>query len=529
MTGNETSGSTHPALIQGLCNASAYPHDISAVTIVKTHISWVLLTGLYAYKIKKPVHFGFLDFSTLERRRFCCQEELRLNRRLAADLYLEVVSITGTPEQPKIGGTGVTIEYAVKMLQFPSGALLSERAQCDQLDAGEIDQLAGLIARFHETIAVAGADSPYGTDDTIHHWFVENFDHIRPLLGNTPQRQQLHALQTWGDAQWCNMAQFMRSRKQQGYVRECHGDLHLSNMTLIDGKVTLFDCIEFNPELRWIDVISEVAFLVIDLMHYGYEPYAFRFLNRYLQHTGDYAGLALLRYYLVYRALVLAKVALLRRAQQDHQAVCPEYAVFADLAERFIGKAQPALIITHGYSGSGKSTWASRLAEKITAIQLRSDVERKRLFAYQPLDNTGSDINQGLYAPAAGQQTYRRLAELARTVLDSGFSVIVDAAFLKIEQRELFRQLASDCNVPFLIIDFQASEAEMSRRIQHRQQQQNDASEATLAVLQQQLQSAQNLSSDEQASSLTIDTERSDVLEKLLENVSAHLHRNART
>jgi len=243
------------------------------------------------------------------------------------------------------------------------------------------------------------------------------------------------------------------------------------------------------------------------------------------QHTGDYAGLALLRYYLVYRALVLAKVALLRRAQQrSDNAIGREYRLYADLAERFSQNKPIALIITHGYSGSGKSTWASQLAEKTNALQLRSDIERKRLFAYQPLDNTGSGVNLGLYTPAVGQQTYRRLAELARTVIDSGFTAIIDAAFLKSEQRTLFRQLATECDVPFIIIDFQTSEAELARRIQQRQQQQNDPSEATIAGLQQQLKSAQALSIDEQVVALTVDTESEHVLEKLLASLPAYLH-----
>jgi len=524
MIGNKTGDPIYPALIQGLCKACAYPHDISAVRIIETHISWLLLTGRYAYKIKKPVHFGFLDFSSLERRRFCCQEEIRLNRRLAADLYLDVVPVTGSPVHPKIGGAGQAIEYAVKMLQFPSGALLSERAECAQLEIREIDQIADMIAHFHETIARTGGDSPYGTADNIKYWFGENFDHIRPLLSDDQQIRQLQAIQAWGDEQWRNKAAFMQGRKQQGYVRECHGDLHLSNMTLINGNVTLFDCIEFNPELRWIDVINEIAFLVIDLLHFGHNQYAFRFLNRYLQHTGDYAGLALLRYYLVYRALVLAKVALLRRAQQSHETIGPKYLLYMALAERFTQKAQAALIITHGYSGSGKSTWASQLAEKIGAIQLRSDVERKRLFAYQALDNTCSGINQGLYTPAAGQKTYLRLAELAKAVIESGFTAIIDAAFLKIEQRMLFRELATACDVPFVIIDFQASELELGRRIQQRQQQQNDPSEATISVLQQQLKSAQVLSPEEQAFVLKVDTDSDNVLEKLLVSLPIFLH-----
>lgn len=498
--------------------------EANACNIVETHISWVLLTGQYVYKIKKPVNFGFLDFSTLEKRRFCCDEELRLNRRLAADLYLEVVPITGTADRPQLGGSGTAIEYAVKMIQFPAGQLLSEYAGRGQLGTDEIDQLADIVAGFHETIEQADENSPYGDSANINHWFVENFDHIGPLLADDRQKQQLQLIQQWGDSEWRNLADLMRRRKQQGYVRECHGDLHLGNMTLIDGKVTLFDCIEFNPMLRWIDVISEVAFLFIDLLHFGYDSYAYRFLNRYLQYTGDYQGLTLLRYYLVYRALVRAKVSLLRMAQQHDDASAKkarcEYAAFADLAERFTKRRQTVLIITHGYSGSGKSTIAAQLAEKIGAFQIRSDIERKRLFDYRALVQTGSGIDDGLYTQEASLKTYQHLKELAKTVLEAGFPVIVDAAFLKTGQRDPFRQLAASCGVPFHIIVFEASDRELCRRIKQRQ---NDASEATVAVLHHQQQSAQPLSEQEQSAAITINTESDTALETLLDSLDCYL------
>jgi len=499
--------------------------EANACTLVETHISWLLLAGQYAYKIKKPVNFGFLDFSTLEKRRFCCDEELRLNRRLAADLYLEVMPITGTPEHPQLGGTGTAIEYAIKMTRFPAGQLLSEYAERRRLAPDQIDQLADIVAEFHQTTAQADRNSAYGDGTDIKHWFVENFDHIRPLLVDAAQKQQLHVIQQWGDSEWQKQVELMQLRKRQGYVRECHGDLHLGNMTLIGTKVTLFDCIEFNPLLRWIDVISEVAFLFIDLLHFGYDRFAYRFLNRYLQHTGDYRGLALLRYYLVYRALVRAKVALLRMAQQlDDAAVAKQarckYAVFVDLAERFTQPRQTALIITHGYSGSGKSTMAAQLAETIGAFQIRSDIERKRLFGYQTLAQTGSGIDHGLYNQEASLTTYQRLKELAQAVLEAGFPVIVDATFLKSGQRDPFRQLAADCGVPFHIITFQASEQELCKRIKQRQ---NDASEATEAVLHHQQQSAQPLSEQEQSAVIEINTENDNALEHLLNNFGRYL------
>ncbi len=506
---NITAQNSSLTLVNALCG-------ITACKLVETHISWVLLTGQYAYKIKKPVNFGFLNFSTLEKRRYCCHEELRLNRRCCPDLYLEVVPITGTPDHPQLGGTGLALEYAVKMLQFPADQLLSDYAKRDRLNTDIIDQLADSIAQFHGTITRAGENSLYGDSADIKHWFDENFDHIRPLLAENILKRQLQNIQNWGDSLWHQQAELMQLRKLQGYVREGHGDLHLGNITLIKGKATLFDCIEFNPMLRWIDVISEVAFLFIDLLHFGYERLAYRFLNRYLQHNGDYQGLALLRYYLVYRALVRAKVALLRKAQQpDNLALTSEYAVFADLAERFTQPHPTVLIITHGFSGSGKSTLACQLAEQIGAFQIRSDIERKRLFGYRINAQTGSGIDGGLYSQEASLKTYQHLKELALTVLATGFPVIIDAAFLKIGQRELFRKLAADCGVPFRIIDFQASDRELSRRIQQRQ---NDASEATVDVLHRQQQSAEPLSEQEQSDAITINTESDQALEILLAN-----------
>ncbi|MDD5276192.1 MAG: AAA family ATPase [Methylovulum sp.] len=495
----------YPPLIQALCNPDAYPHETGAIRCVETHISWVLLTGQTAYKIKKTVQFAFLDFSSLAQRLFFCREELRLNQRLAPDLYLDIVPITGTPEHPNLaGGPGPVIEYAIKMRQFPSGLLLGERAKCGQLTTDEIDQLASIIAEFHDNSARATEASPYGDSASIKHWCDENFACIRPLLNDGPQLQQLQHIQIWSDNAWQQKSGLMQARKQQGYVRECHGDLHLNNITLINGKVTLFDCIEFNADLRWIDVINEIAFLALDLLQVGYDRHAYRLLNQYLQLTGDYAGLSLLRYYLVYRALVRAKLALLRITQQPDEETIrqahDEYTAYAGLAERCTHNTKPVLIITHGYSGSGKSFLAAQLAEQTGALQIRSDVERKRLFGYHMQDQT----DRSIYSQTAGQKTYQHLAGLAKTIIEAGFPVIVDATFLKSAQRELFRQLAKDCGVSFIIINVQASEQTLYRRVSGRQ---NDASEATVEVLQRQLQSAQTLSIQERLEAITVDTE----------------------
>lgn len=508
---------TNSLLIQALLNQDAYPRGTDSIRLVETHISWVLLTGQYAYKIKKPVNFGFLDFSTLAKRKFYCQEEVRLNRRLAEAWYVGVVPITGSVEHPNLEGEGNAIEYAVKMLQFPSPNTLSQSAGNGHLSSAEIDQISAVVADFHEAIDKAESDSPYGESDEIKRWFDENFHHIRPLLSDDTQLLQISAVESWGNAEWAATSQFMKHRKNTGFIRECHGDLHLGNMTDINGRIVLFDCIEFNPLLRWIDVISEVAFVVMDLVHLGYESFAYRFLNRYLQQTGDYEGLALLRYYVVYRALVRAKVALLTKSQElTSECADSGYPPFANLAESFIRKKSVMLIITHGFSGSGKSTYASRLAEKIGAIQIRSDIERKRLFGFSALASTGSSTGNGIYSSAAGEMTYSRLMELAKATLSAGFSVIIDAAFLKLAQRNLFRQLAIDCCAKFTIIDFQASVETLRKRIEQRN---DDPSEATVDVLNRQLNSAEPLTNDEITDVLLFDSEQNDNLDELVERL----------
>jgi hypothetical protein len=509
-------------LIQALLHPAAYPHPVTHIELIETHISWVLLTGQYAYKIKKNVQFDFLDFSTLDKRRFYCQEELRFNSRFAPDLYLQVVPITGSTQHPQINGSGEAIEYAVKMKQFDGSQLLSHIADRGELSSTIIDQLAELTAEFHRHAASDTSNSHFGTPQEIHHWFQGNFTHIRPLIHNEKLLQQILQLQQWGEQALLKNKRLMEQRKQQGFVRECHGDLHLGNITRIDGRVTPFDGIEFNPGLHWIDVISEIAFVVMDLHQRGFNQFAYRFLNRYLSASGDYEGLALLPYYLVYRALVRCKVALLRWEQHKDSHELQEAESYASLAEKYSQRKPTQLLITHGYSGSGKSTFSAQIAENLGIILLRSDIERKRLIYQTEQDQSqkisSNEVNHGIYAPDNVMLVYRRLAELASTLLDAGFSVLIDAAFLQLRQRELFTKLASEKQVGILILDFCAPEQELKQRIIERQQSGSDASEATLAVLEHQLKTAQSFSATELEKVIQIDTCAKDALNKLLQS-----------
>ena len=508
-------------LIQSLQSAAVFDHPADSIEVLETHISWVILAGNFAYKFKKAVNFGFLDFSTLQKRHFYCQEELRLNRRFAPQLYLDVVSITGSVTQPVINGEGEPLEFAVKMRRFSQDCLLGGLAAEHRLLPGHVDEIAALLAGIHDTIDRAREDTDFGRAEGIHHWVLDNFTQIRAALQPEAVHPELDRLENWCQQEFSAVRAQLELRRKNGFVRECHGDLHLGNLALIDGRITPFDCIEFNPQLRWIDVMSEAAFLMMDLLDRGYAGLAYRFLNGYLQRTGDYAGLRILRYYLVYRALVRAKVAALRLVQsatgsEGRAEARRDFDGYISLAVNRAVAPAPCMLIMHGVSGSGKSWYASQLAEKLGAIQLRSDIERKRLYGYRADASTGSDVQAGIYSQAASARTYAQLATLASSVVAGGLTVIVDAAFLKLDERQRFQQLAQSCDVPFAILHVEADEPTLVARIARRSQLGNDPSEAGIDVLKSQLVTQEPLAASELADVLYIQGEVASSMDTLV-------------
>jgi aminoglycoside phosphotransferase family enzyme/predicted kinase len=496
-------------LIRNLADPACYDHPVGAVQHVETHISHVLLSGQYAYKIKKPLDLGFLDFSTLEKRRHVCQEEVRLNRRLAPEYYLGVVPVTGSPAAPRFNGAGDAIEYAVKMRQFPPDATLDRLDAQGHLTATQVEAVASTIARFHlQDCACADAENPWGDPQHVWQPVAQNFLQISPRLTSPADRQRLDALHRWSAAEHARLAPLMAARKRDGFIRECHGDLHLGNLAWVDGHLLVFDCLEFNPELRWIDIQSEVAFCYMDLLQRGHPDWAWLFLNAWLEKTGDHGGLALLRYYAVYRALVRVKVAVLRAGQTagpEHDTALAEARAILGLATTLTHPLPLRLDITHGLSGSGKTTITQTLMQKPGAIRLRSDVERKRLAGLDALARSGSGVGEQLYAADVTRRTYAQLALLAGSVLDAGWPVIVDATFTARWQRDLLRELAKSHGVAFHILDFQLPAATLRERIVKRARENEDASEADLEVLQHQFDTEDPLAADEQAEIVKIE------------------------
>jgi aminoglycoside phosphotransferase family enzyme len=497
-----------PVLIQALQDAALYGHPVAEFRVIETHISWVLLTGPYAYKIKKPVDLGFLDFSTLEKRRFYCEEELRLNRRLAPALYRAVVPITGTAQHPRLGGAGAPIEYAVQMVQFDPADQFDRLLAAGRLTPELLARFAAGLAPFHASSTRAQAADPYGTPEAVAAPVEENFIQIALPPSLAAETATLRNLHDWCARAHAHLRPLFERRKADGFIRECHGDLHLGNITLHQGEPLAFDCLEFNDRLRWIDVMSETAFLVMDLDEHGRGDLGLRFLNEYLHLGGDYAGLALLRYYQVYRALVRAKVECIRQRQTGAaDAVAWDgLRAYIRLARDYTRPRPRALVITRGLSGSGKTTHTSALLAPCGMIRVRSDVERKRLFGHAPEARTHSGVDAALYSREAGERTYRTLADLAETIVEAGFTALVDATFLREAQRASFRALAARLGVPFVILDFKAAESHLRERVAARERTGRDASEATLAVLERQLATQEALTADERAAALEIDT-----------------------
>jgi aminoglycoside phosphotransferase family enzyme/predicted kinase len=488
--------------VRVLLDPGCFPHPVGRVELIETHISWVILAGDYAYKLKKPVDLGFLDFSTLERRAHFCAEELRINRRLAPDLYLDVVTLRRDGEQFRFDGEGRVVEYAVRMRRFPQDQQLDRCLERGELGEPDIDEIAELIGGFHESAPRAPVDSDWGTPAAVAAPARENFSQLEPALGPGFSGETVDRLERWTEIQFPRLAPAFSSRREHGRVRECHGDLHLRNMARVNGRIVAFDGIEFDPALRWIDVISDSAFLIMDLESRGEKALAWRFLNRWLHVTGDFDGLGLLPWYLVYRHMVRAKVDAIRLNQGgvDRQ----ETSRLSDRIERHFAMAleatdpgAPVLLVTCGVSGSGKSWLAERLAQRLPAVWVRSDVERKRLFGMAPTQRPPADRTAEIYGAEASRRTYARLAELAGGILQAGYSVIADATYLRRADRDHLLAVAGDHGIPGLILACEAPEETLRARVSRRQTADRDASDAGIAVLESQLRKRQPFASAE--------------------------------
>jgi uncharacterized protein len=513
-----------PPLITALLEPARYagmqPGPVDRVELMETHGAWVLLAGEFAYKIKKPVRFAFMDFSTLALRRQACVTEIRVNRRFqshdkpATQLYLGVLPIVGQPGQPRWGelgtdGGGRAIEFAVKMRRFDEADRLDHLCQHGALTPEHIAGLARRMALFQARAAVADARQPWGHPSAAMRWPRDNIQTLRAALTDPTDAARVRELSEWTEQRFSAIEPLLARRRQKDRVREGHGDLHLANLVLIDGEALPFDAIEFNDELRWIDVANDMAFAWMDLLNHGRPGLANVLLSAWLDDGGDVSAPTVWNFFASYRAGVRAKVAAIRLGQLGGAGASPEADTSLAEARRYLALALdiahppvPRLIITHGLSGSGKTWASSRWMQAETSgrtIRLRSDVERKRLHGMSALASSSSGLNSGLYSAKAHGDTYTSLLSRARGLLGDGWTVLVDAAFLRRAEREAFAALAQTSGCAFHILAPEAPVEVLRERITERQRRGADASEATLAVLEQQLGWQEPLTDDERA------------------------------
>ncbi len=516
-----TSVGREERLINSLLHETAYPHAVDNIQLLETHISWVILTGNFAYKIKKPIKLEFLDFSSLERRKFFCNDELRLNRRWAPELYLDVVPICGSFEKPVVGGDGSPIEYAVKMLQFPQIAQLDAQLDAGLLTDADMNELAEMIAAQHGTAAVAEQRDAKDAIESIRHPMLENIEHLKSHVS----REQLQGLSSWTSKNLRDLQTTLIQRQKDGFIRECHGDLHLRNLVRLPSGIAAFDCVEFSAELRNVDVISDVSFLMMDLIARERRDLAYVFINRYLECTGDYAGMAVFGLYYVYHALIRAKVAAIRSVERtdetDRQHDLEEVAHCCSVARRWIESGRPFLIAMHGFSGSGKTTLSQTLISRLPAIRVRSDIERKREYGLEETEGSGARVGEGIYDSRARTSIYTSLAAAAEEALRLGQNVIVDASFLEHKDRQQFHALAKRLNADFVIVDTCAAPDELLGRVRLRQRDAGDASEADANVLRYQFENAEPLGSEELESTITVATDTGIDADTVVEQIGA--------
>jgi aminoglycoside phosphotransferase family enzyme/predicted kinase len=476
---------------------------------LQTHISDVLLTPDRAYKFRKPVDLGFLDFCEPRARLQDCLDELRLNRRTAPALYLGLVAVA-------VRGPAIVVEplaasdawarlgdfddFAVLMRRFAPGMRFDELLGRGRLTDAIADDLADTVAAFHRSAAIL-REPALADPEHLLRFVRENLTEVARLVGSDAQRAWCARHADWSDAEAARLGDRFRLRVAQGRVRDAHGDLHLQNVCLLDGRATLFDCLEFDARMRCLDVAGDLAFLLMDLQVRGSPRLAWRVLNRYLEATGDWDGLELLRFHVAYRAMVRAKVSLLGPANRPARTSPDPY---LDAAARCMVPTPQALVLTHGLSGSGKSALAERLAETVGGIRVRSDIERKRLA--QASGPIPAAVGEGAYAPDWTDRTYAALEQAAESILRSGRIAIVDASFLERERRLRFAALADRLGVPFVLLNCRAELPVLEARVEARRARGGDASDADIAVLRAQIASYRPPGGDEPGVTIDCDT-----------------------
>jgi len=475
-----------PPLIQALLRPETYPHPAGDIRLHETHISWVLLAGDYAYKLKKPLDLGFLDFSTLASRRKACDDEVRLNRRLCPDVYLGVVDVREREGSYFVGGPGRTVEPAVRMRRMPEEGMLPELLNRDAVTPALVRRIARRLARFHASAVTGPGVDEHGSPAAVTAAWWQNFAQVQPYIGRTLAPEAFRHTLAFVESFLGDQASLLERRAAGGRVRDGHGDLHAASVCVEGRRLHFFDCIEFNVGFRCTDVAAEVAFLAMDLEHYGRADVAAAYVDAYVAASGDHELRQLLAFYECYRAFVRGKVTSFRLDQpgldgESAARLTAEARAYFDLAWAHAGGLpSPLLVASMGLPASGKTTLARALSGRLGLVHLESDVIRKELAGLPPTARVGGVFGKGLYDPAMTRRTYARVLRRAARWLRRGYPVVVDATFGDPAQRAALRRLAARVGARFVVLVCQADEETAKRRLAARAGRADTASDARL-------------------------------------------------
>ena len=463
-----------PKMVQALLEPRVYPEPTGRVKLVQTQMSFVFLTDNYVYKVKKPVDLGYLDYTTLGKRRFYCQREVELNRRLCPDFYLDVVPITRHKSNLFIGGPGKAIEYAVKMRRLPQELMLDTLLASNQVSPEMMTKIAQRLEAFHEQAETNKRISAFGSLDIISQNTEENFNQTGKYIGNTISQNKYLHIKAYTDNFLKENASLFHKRIQDGRIKDCHGDLHAAHICLTD-DICIYDCIEFNDRFRYADIASEVAFLAMDLDHYGRADLSHLFVSAYVALSQDRELLKLLNFYKCYRAYVRGKVESFKLddpyiSQEEKGETLEKASGYFDLAYSYV-KLAPSLFITTGLVGSGKTALAQALAKRLGLVMISSDVTRKRLASIPETEHRFEEFDTGIYSPQFSRLTYDTMLAEARNILAEGSSLIIDASFIKSEQRLKAKSLAQEMKARFFIIECTLDEELTRKRLTERLEQ----------------------------------------------------------
>lgn len=493
-----------PQLILSMMEPGFYDHETGDIKLIQTHISYVILTGKYAYKIKKPVKYDFLDFSTLTKREYFTHLELKLNVKYSPEIYLEVKKIYVANGKYSFKPREEIVEYCLVMREFPQNALFSQLFDRGALTNDIMKALGKEIARIH--LQSSKAPENYGSINLIRQTGIENYQESLPFIGDIITRQSLQNIRNYIESFIASHKEIFSQRIDDNKISDCHGDLHLNNLCYFNDKIHAFDCIEFNSDFRFIDRIYDTAFIFMDLIYRGNKELAFSFINSYLTETGDYTGALLLPLYSCYRAMIRGKV----YAYMTNDPAIPlenktnskeKSKTFYNLAEKFTHRSKGKIFLMMGLSGSGKSTVATYLAAKAGAIHLRSDAIRKNLAGIALYEKAPEEI----YSKEMSEKTYSKMKDLGIVLSTHGFNVVLDA---KYDLKLLRDKIKTDCKkagIKFSIIYCLASVETIRARLRSRK---NDISDATVGLLDTQIQTMEIPDESETEFTLMINTEK---------------------